>query len=234
MGSFYFKVPKLSRSSQNQKGNKDPIIGIMNSQIVKDLKIAVAISDLENFVKKKEAEEMEATRKNDISQKESSVESELFSKLSSQNSQNSGEIKVEDNDVVVKSQEEIDVNEEMENTLEEVDSKFEDLENSRLKDMDKMFNNPWLSKHRHQSEDEGLLQMPSDEFEIKSIADTGCSIRSFKNASVFSSSEFIHEYIKYKRCIKDVKGEFMRMLYHFCGLIIVNIVFIRKTKYFSP
>ena len=38
--------------------------------MVKDLKIAVAISDLENFVKKKEAEEMEATRKDVISEEE--------------------------------------------------------------------------------------------------------------------------------------------------------------------
>ena len=186
----------------------------MNSQMVKDLKIAVAISDLENFVKKKEAEEMEATRKDVISDEESSIDSQLPSKQSSQNSQSSEEIKVEDNDVMVNSQEQIDVKKEMENSLNVVGSKFEELQNSRLRDMDKMFNNPWLSKHRHQSEDEELLQMPSEDFEIKSIADTGCSIRSFKNASVFSSSEFIHEYIKYKRCIKDAKGEYTLVIYH--------------------
>ena len=69
--------------------------------MVKDLKIAVAISDLENFVKKKEKEEMEATRRNVISEEESSIDSKLPSKHSSQNYKTNGEINVEYNNCCV-------------------------------------------------------------------------------------------------------------------------------------
>ena len=96
-------------------------------------------------------------------------------------------------------------NEELENSQEQHKPMFADLQKSRLNDIDKMYN-PWLSKNHHHSQDEELLEMPSEDFVVKSIASTGCSIRAFKNASVYSSSEFIHEYIDYKKCTKEAKG----------------------------
>ena len=87
----------------------------------------------------------------------------------------------------------------------EFKSKFKTVQEARLEDINKMFN-PWLSKHHHKSEDEELLEVPSEEYEIKPVSDTGCTIRSFKNATMYSSSEFIHEYINYKKCIADKKG----------------------------
>ena len=168
----------------------------MNSQMVKDLKIEVAISDLEHFVEQKEKEEREKRRKEGITEEE----------VSSQNSNeiNDESIMEENEKLLENSQEEFTSFQKIEEGMK---SKFDGLQESRLRDIDKMFN-PWLSKHNHKSEDEELLEVPSEDFEIKQVSDTGCTIRSFKNATMYSSSEFIHEYINYKKCISDKKGEF--------------------------
>jgi len=147
---------------------------------------------------------MEATRK-DVISREELIKSTLPIKLPSPNFEMNDEINVEDNEEIENSQEENEDIEEIENSQEQIESNFGDLQNKRLKDIDKMFN-PWLTKNHLHSEDEALLQVPTEDFEVKTIANTGCSIRAFKNASVYSSSEFIHEYIVYKKCIKEVKG----------------------------
>ena len=48
----------------------------MNSQMVKDLKIEVAISDLEHFVEQKEKEEKEKRKRDGISEPESTISSQ--------------------------------------------------------------------------------------------------------------------------------------------------------------
>ena len=177
----------------------------MNSEMVNDLKIEIAISDLGNFVARKESEEMEATQK-DVISREELIKSHNHIKIPSQYNENSVEFNVEDNEAIENSHEQNEEDEEIKNSQEQTNSKFGDLQNKRLKDIDKMFN-PWLNKNHHHSEDEALLQVPSEDFELKTISNSGCSIRSFKNASIYSSSEFIHEYIDYKKCIKDAQGK---------------------------
>ena len=163
--------------------------------MVKDLKIEVAISDLEHFVEQKEKEEKEKRRKEGIPEEESTISSQNIDEINEENI---------NRESIDGSSEEFTSYRKIE---EEFKSKFEHVQESRLKDIDKMFN-PWLSKHSHKSEDEELLEIPSEDFDIKSVTDTGCTIRSFKNATMYSSSEFIHEYINYKKCISDKRGEF--------------------------
>ena len=178
--------------------------------MVKDLKIAIAIADLENFAKRKETEETEATRKGVISN-DDLIENTMPIKEASQNYDLNKESNVDDNfensKEYVKGKNGI-----LEDSQQQKGpQKFSDLQRNRLKDIDKMYN-PWLSRNHHHSEDEELLEVPSEEFEMKTIGSTGCSIRAFKNASVYSSSEFIHEYIDYKKCMKDNKGESKRLI----------------------
>ena len=202
----FFKVPKSSTSSAKQSVlNGDPIINILESDMVKDLKIAIAIADLENFAKRKETEETEATRKGVILN-DDLIENTMPIKEASQNNDLNKEHNVNNNFKNSKEYAE-EKNKISEDSPRQKESqKFSDLQRNRLKDIDKMYN-PWLSRNHHHSEDEELLEIPSEEFEMKTIASTGCSIRAFKNASVYSSSEFIHEYIDFKKCIKDNKGE---------------------------
>ena len=174
----------------------------MNSQMVKDLKIEVAISDLEHFVEQKEKEEKEKRKRDGISEPESTI-----------SSQNSNDIN--DEAILAKSGFSMESSNEDLTSYRKIEaefkSKFENVQEARLKDIDKMFN-PWLSKHHHKSEDEELLEVPSEEYEIKPVSDTGCTIRSFKNATMYSSSEFIHEYINYKKCIADKKGNWILII----------------------
>ena len=170
----------------------------MNSQMVKDLKIEVAISDLEHFVQQKEKEEKEKRLKDGIPEGELEVSSRNSNEI------NDESIMEENEKLLENSQEEFTSFQKIEQGMK---SKFDGLQESRLRDIDKMFN-PWLSKHNHKSEDEELLEVPSEDFEIKQVTDTGCTVRSFKNATMYSSSEFIHEYINYKKCISDKKGNY--------------------------
>ena len=178
--------------------------------MVKDLKIAIAIADLENFAKRKETEETEATRKGVILN-DDLIENTMPIKEASQNYDLNKEHNVNDN--FENSKEHVEEKSKMleDSQKQKEPQKFSDLQRNRLKDIDKMYN-PWLSRNHHHSEDEELLEVPSEEFEMKTIGSTGCSIRAFKNASVYSSSEFIHEYIDYKKCIKDSKGESKRII----------------------
>ena len=207
----FFQVPKSSTSSAKHSVlNGDPIINILESDMVKDLKIAIAIADLENFAKRKETEETEATRKGVILN-DDLIENTMPIKEASQNYNLNKENNVNDN--FENSKEHVEEkNEVLSDSKQQKESqKFSDLQMNRLKDIDKMYN-PWLSRNHQHSENEELLEVPSEEFEMKTIASTGCSIRAFKNASVYSSSEFIHEYIDYKKCIKDNKGESKRLI----------------------
>lgn len=68
-----------------------------------------------------------------------------------------------------------------------------------------VLDNPWFS-HDH-DESSGVQKDPlglsPEDFEYESISEN-CKIRSFKNISVFSQAEFIHEYIDFRQCyIKD-------------------------------
>ena len=166
--------------------------------MVEDLKIEIAISDLEHFVQQKENEEKEKRRKSGIPEEESTISSQNIKEIIEESNNRENENNNNGSNEEFTSFQRIE---------DHFKTKFENAQESRLKDIDKMFN-PWLSKHHHKSEDEELLEVPSEDFDIKEVTDTGCKIRLFKNATMYSSSEFIHEYINYKKCISDKKGKY--------------------------
>ena len=79
-----------------------------------------------------------------------------------------------------------------------------DLQNSRLSAIETLYN-PWLSKY-HNHKDNDTSKITSEDVVIKLAADTGCTIRRFNNVTMYSSTDFIHEYIDYKTCLKQTKG----------------------------
>ena len=107
----------------------------MNSQMVKDLKIEVAISDLEHFVQQKEKEEKEKRLKDGIPEGELEVSSQNSNEI------NDESIMEENEKLLENSQEEFTSLQKIEQGMK---SKFDGLQESRLRDIDKMFN-PWLS-----------------------------------------------------------------------------------------
>ena len=62
-----------------------------------------------------------------------------------------------------------------------------------------LLDNPWVD--RVSSEDVAALDHDAGEV-------AGCKFRSFSNASLYGRSEFVHEYVAYKRCVGGGKGEF--------------------------
>jgi len=67
-----------------------------------------------------------------------------------------------------------------------------DREDSPL--LPSLLDNPWVD--RSSSEDVAALEYDAGEY-----ADTGCRFRNFANASFYGRSEFVDEYVEYKRCV---------------------------------
>ena len=67
-----------------------------------------------------------------------------------------------------------------------------DREDSPL--LPSLLDNPWVD--RSSSEDVAALEYDAGEY-----ADTGCRFRNFANASFYGRSEFVDEYVDYKRCV---------------------------------
>ena len=158
--------------------------------LLRDLKIAVAISDLTGFVRRKEKEEKEATGSIALSGKDP-VETTLPTIISSQNHEMSGETDVE--------------SKEIENLQQKMEPNFADLQKVRINDIEKM-NNPWLSKNKQHHQQNEVPEVPPEDYVVKTIAPSGCSIRAFKNASFYSTADFIHEYVEYKTCSNGAAG----------------------------
>ena len=153
------------------------------------MKIAEAINDLPAFASRKEREEAAAT-KGQIMSRGELIAPSVLPVISSQSQDAHGQINME-----------ADEYDHLQGT-EKI--QLVDLQKSRLNDIEKLYN-PWLSKyHSHQNND--TFKITSEDFVIQLAADTGCSIRKFKNVTIYSSSDFIHEYIDYKTCLKQKKG----------------------------
>ena len=59
--------------------------------------------------------------------------------------------------------------------------------------------NPWFSGHNHENKADPLdLNWPED-YDNHTV--NSCSYREFKNVTVFSHAEFIHDYINFRHCI---------------------------------
>ncbi len=58
--------------------------------------------------------------------------------------------------------------------------------------------NPWFSHEHDGQHNSDPLGLGPDDYVNRTVE--SCSFRTFKNATVFSQSEFIHEYVDYKRC----------------------------------
>lgn len=63
--------------------------------------------------------------------------------------------------------------------------------------------NPWFSDHVHGNNDDQLNLIYGQDYENATI--NSCSYRVFKNNTVFSHAEFIHDYIAYKNCVNRNK-----------------------------
>ena len=153
------------------------------------MKIAEAINDLPAFANRKEKEEAEAT-KGQIMSRGELIAPSVHPIISSQSQDERGEIKMEASEY-----------DDLQGTEK---TQFIDLQKSRLNAIETLYN-PWLSKY-HNHQDNDTFKITSEDFVIQLAADTGCSIRKFKNVTIYSSSDFIHEYIDYKTCLKQKKG----------------------------
>ena len=62
-----------------------------------------------------------------------------------------------------------------------------------------ILDNPWFSEHDHDQSDP--LGLSPEDFEIQWVE--SCQFRAFKNVTIFSHAEFIHEYLNFKKCVNQ-------------------------------
>ena len=65
-----------------------------------------------------------------------------------------------------------------------------------------ILDNPWYSEHDHgHAGDNDPLGLTPEDFDLQWVG--SCQFRAFKNVTVFSHAEFIHEYLNFRKCSRQ-------------------------------
>ena len=70
-----------------------------------------------------------------------------------------------------------------------------------------ILDNPWFSQHDHghNGAANDPLGLSSEDFDLQWVG--SCHFRAFKNVTVFSQAEFIHEYLNFRKCSRQSEGD---------------------------